>query len=73
MPSLARIGFTCSKISACGTGEAPIFNVFVGSEPVELVPVEPQPPNNKAAPNTAVAAKPNNFFISYLLFFCVLT
>ena len=32
MPCSARMGLTCSRISACGLGEAPTFSTVVSAE-----------------------------------------
>ena len=68
MLSFAKIGFTCSKISACGTAVAPIFNTCLSPLLAALLVSLPQPAINSAPPRTTVAANAKNLFIQTLSF-----
>ena len=67
IPFSSKIGFACSRISACGALVAPIFIVFVSSVPLFVPSLALSslalPQAAKARTNKAVNNKVINFFI----------
>ena len=55
-------GLACSKISPCGTGDAPTVITVLPDVPADVLLSLPQPANSKALPKIAAAANENNFF-----------
>ena len=66
MPSFSNSAFASFRISACGTGEAPIVSVVFPVLFCDVVEL-PHPLNSKVLPRIIVAVNAKNLFIILLL------